>query len=614
MSVAKVRQSQVISAYGPGALVDLPDCAVLVAGLDHWQGKEVASVSEPRLLANLRQRLGKPELELRSPPVPEDEEAFPQVGVVAFQFPEWYVAQYEVVSKAYGQSRPLVHRRKLSNGRYLGEDASGKRKSKPYPVVPVRFVQACPNGHVSDIDWPRVVHGSEKGCVGQLWLDERGTTGDLSELFVRCDCGRVPPVPLMRLQAGGEDGPVLGECRGERPWLGPKALEACKGKEGKAQRNRLLVRHASNAYFPVIERAISIPDAGAELARAVDAVWTDFLSVAESAADVRRERKKARVSQALAGFSDEDVWVECRRRMMGGEEEQRKLKDVELETFMGAPDSLGEDLPEGDFYARRLNLGMERKGAMGMVERVVLVHRLREVAAQVGFTRFEAQAPQVESEMDLGVGLAALALEANWLPAVENRGEGVFVGLDTKRVEAWLKWPAVEVRAKAFCEGIGKLLKKPVTQARVERIYMPYMMLHTLSHLLLTAISLECGYAAASIKERIYVGKGGYGILLYTGTPDAEGTLGGLVQTGHGLGRHLENALSLGRLCSNDPVCAQHSPDRLHEGRMTQGAACHGCLLIAEPSCEQRNELLDRALVVPVVGYGDAAFFRGEKA
>ena len=64
-------------------------------------------------------------------------------------------------------------------------------------------------------------------------------------------------------------------------------------------------------------------------------------------------------------------------------------------------------------------------------------------------------------------------------------------------------------------------------------------------------------------------------------------------------------------LCSNDPVCAEHNPDAPHETRPLQGAACHGCLLIAETSCEQRNDFLDRALVVPTVGVSDAAFFDG---
>ena len=203
MSIVKIRQSQIVSTYGPGALVDLPDYAVLVAGLEHWAG-DAQLVSEPRLVANLRRRLGLPFLELRSPPVPEREDEV-GIGIVAWQFPEWFVAQFEVSTKQYGRSRPLVHRKALVKGRYVGEDPTGKRKRKDWPVVPVRFVQACPNGHVSDIDWPRLVHGDGVACVGQLWFDERGTTGDLAELFVRCDSCVKQPISLVRLQSTSEE-------------------------------------------------------------------------------------------------------------------------------------------------------------------------------------------------------------------------------------------------------------------------------------------------------------------------------------------------------------------------------------------------------------------------
>jgi hypothetical protein len=134
-------------------------------------------------------------------------------------------------------------------------------------------------------------------------------------------------------------------------------------------------------------------------------------------------------------------------------------------------------------------------------------------------------------------------------------------------------------------------------------------MLHSLSHLLITAVSLECGYSSSAIRERIYAGDSGYGILLYTGSTGSEGTLGGLVQVGREIKKHLTAALELGKLCSNDPVCAQHRPQSQHEERFLHGAACHGCLLIAETSCEQRNEFLDRALVVETVGRAGAAFF-----
>lgn len=607
MSIVKIRQSQIVSTYGPGALVDLPDYAVLVAGLEHWAG-DAQLVPEPRLLANLRRRLNVPFLELRSPPVPERDDEL-GIGIVAWQFPEWFVAQFEVSTKQYGRSRPLVHRKALVKGRYFGEDPTGKRKRKDWPVVPVRFVQACPNGHVSDIDWPRLVHGDGVACGGQLWFDERGTTGDLAELFVRCDGCAGQPMSLVRLQSTSEERSVLGECRGDRPWLGPMAREKCIGPHDKPHRNKLLIRHASNAYFPVIERAISIPDHDERLRKAIDSVWDDFLSVAENAADIKRERKKQRVQLALEGLTDAEVWAECERRQGGGAETQKGLKDVELDTFLSVPDELGDDKPEGDFYARRLPLDVKRQGAIASVERVVLAHRLREVVSEIGFTRFESSALPIDSEVDLGVRLAALALETRWLPAVENRGEGVFLALNAGKVKAWTTHPAVQRRASEFQLGVQSTSKNPIPIERVQQIYMPYIMLHSLSHLLLTAIALECGYAAASIRERIYVRDGAYGLLLYTGTPDAEGTLGGLVQVGRRIARHLDAALELGRLCSNDPVCAQHKPNQLHEGRIVHGAACHGCQLIAEPSCERRNELLDRSLVVPTVDQTDAAFF-----
>jgi hypothetical protein len=127
------------------------------------------------------------------------------------------------------------------------------------------------------------------------------------------------------------------------------------------------------------------------------------------------------------------------------------------------------------------------------------------------------------------------------------------------------------------------LNRRSITLNRSRREFpgLPYFLLHSLSHLLLTAVSLECGYPASSIRERVYALDAGYGILLYTGTPDAEGTLGGLVETGRQIDRHLHAALELGRLCSNDPVCAQHDPQSQHECRFLHGAACHGCLLIA---------------------------------
>jgi hypothetical protein len=195
---------------------------------------------------------------------------------------------------------------------------------------------------------------------------------------------------------------------------------------------------------------------------------------------------------------------------------------------------------------------------------------------------------------------------------VENRGEGIFLAFKREAIESWAGRQEVIDRAAKLRTGFDAWAKGHSLEKKAKFPGATYVLLHSLSHLLITAVSLECGYAASSIRERIYVneGDGAYGILLYTGTPDAEGTLGGLVEVGKKIGMHLRNALEMARLCSNDPVCSQHEPESRQEERFLHGAACHGCLLISEPSCEWRNEYLDRALVVATVQDLGAEFFQ----
>jgi hypothetical protein len=233
--------------------------------------------------------------------------------------------------------------------------------------------------------------------------------------------------------------------------------------------------------------------------------------------------------------------------------------------------------------------------------------------ALVGFTRFEAEVPDIDGELSLDVRRASLAREVSWLPAVENRGEGVFIAFKKATIDAWLQRPEVKARGQQLMEGFEVWKARHRVGKDKEKVLfpgLPHVLLHSLAHLLITTVSLECGYSSSSIRERIYVGEGGHGILLYTGTPDADGTLGGLVQVARRIEHHLASALRFARLCSNDPVCAQHRPDNPQEERFLNGAACHGCLLIAEPSCERRNEYLDRALVVPTVDAVGAEFFQ----
>lgn len=596
----QVRRSQLITSFGPGSMMDLPNHSVLIGGLDSWTlgGDEII---EPRLVDKLKDLFDPPlqNLKLYTPPPDNDDPTAPQTGITAWQFPEWFITQDVDSEPRNGviRARMLVHRRMLSKGKFI-DDAKKKRS-----VVPVRFVRACRNGHIGDIDWYFFVHGGHTDCRRQMWIEERGTSGDLAEVWVRCECGRGE----RNMALAAESPQTLGRCDGHRPWLGAFANESC------GEPNRLLIRTASNAYFPQLMSVISLPDRNETLREAVEAVW-DFIGEAEDAGEVKYERKKAKVSAALDGFKDEEVFAEIKVRRGQSAGAGKSIKQAEMETLIASKDAIGDDKPDGNFFARNLPRNEWDMPWMNQVERVVLVHRLREVMAQVGFTRFEAVSPDIDGELEMGVRRASLAREISWLPAIENRGEGVFIQFRKDAVEQWAARPDVITRGKRLLAGYEawKGEHSGASKKFVEAGGMlPYVLFHSFSHLLVTAVSLECGYPASSIRERIYtIPDIGYGVLLYTGTSDAEGTLGGLVQVGRRIHEHIRNALEMGELCSNDPVCAQHEPANQHERRFLHGAACHGCLLISETSCEQHNEFLDRALVVPTVEHLGVEFFR----
>ena len=139
--------------------------------------------------------------------------------------------------------------------------------------------------------------------------------------------------------------------------------------------------------------------------------------------------------------------------------------------------------------------------------------------------------------------------------------------------------------------------------------------MHTIAHLLIRELALECGYNAASIRERIYGDTSSEnkqaGILIYTAAADSDGTLGGLVELGkaENLERLLHQALNRAKVCSSDPLCSEHNPEK---DRTLHAAACHACTFAAETSCEKNNRYLDRALVVPTLDDSGASYFGDE--
>jgi len=587
----QLRRGQVITTYGPGAMIDLPRHSAIVGGLDTWpRTSDLEQILEPRLQYKLQFITGVIEPRLYAPPPDSNDPSEPTRGIGAYRFPEWFVVQEKMDKNRRDRSRRLVHRKALDE----------KGRFDRLSVVPTRFVRACPRGHVDDLNWHRFVHGSADPCRRQLWLDERGTSGDLIDLTVRCECGKSRSLYEATLI---EINP-LDTCHGGRPWLGPNANEDCN------QPSRLLIRTASNAYFPQVFSVLSLPDRGTDADEAVAELWDD-LQIVETSSDLAFIKKKPKIADRLASFSDDEI-LDAIEKAKSGESEERPVKYAELDAILAAPEGFGDDIPvDPDFHARRLPERVWRKSNLSDgIQAVIQLHRLREVLALIGFTRFEAVMPDIQGEYETDVERAELTLEPEWFPAVENRGEGIFIQLSAKAVQQWLERKEVNERLLSLANGHHRWAQERKSDRKFPGG--SYLLLHTLSHLLIQSLAMNCGYPASSIRERIYTDATGgrFGLLLYTGSPDAEGTLGGLVQQALRIEEHLAEALRMNALCSNDPICAQHDPSKSIVGRLLHGAACHGCALVAETSCEMRNDYLDRALVVPVLGVSDTAFFQ----
>ena len=165
-----LRQSQLITTYGPGAMIDLPDESVIISGLQDWSYLRREKIDEPRLTAKLKRILEVPSIELHTPPRHE-ENAEKAAPVAARIFPTWFIVKDAKPSPLNSQwrRRRLVRWVHLQRRKFKDPD-DGKAR----PVVPVRFVCGCRRGHIDDLDWRIFIHGSKNVCQRPLWLEERG--------------------------------------------------------------------------------------------------------------------------------------------------------------------------------------------------------------------------------------------------------------------------------------------------------------------------------------------------------------------------------------------------------------------------------------------------------
>ncbi|NVJ05738.1 DUF1998 domain-containing protein [Myxococcus sp. AM001] len=467
---------------------------------------------------------------------------------------------------------------------------------------------ACEEGHLDEFPWKYWCHCT--CATPKLKLESKGP--GLAGLRVSCinkDCqGKEESLDgIFSKEALVRRGVT---CRGRHPWVTGDPMGPCSAD--RKTNPRVLQRGAAGVYWAQTVSSLDIPPFSIDIAAELGKNWEDFkgkteaewLQLLELLNLPRKTNKPASVLLQLlrewrnASNVAEDVPFEYA-------EYQQLLKAHQQPVDEGAFQAESEPTP-ADFSA--------------FLSGVVAAKRLREVRALEGFTRIH---PPGGPFRKIRQRLQPLFHDSNegidWRPAVELRGEGIFLFLRDKRLREWEDDAQVQARVRDRIIRIGADLRlgEPhpadvdgLSEDERQRRFARMLLLHSLSHALMRQIALECGYGSSALRERLYVGVGTYdmaGVLIHTGSPDSEGTLGGLVREARPdlFGPLLRAALESQVWCSSDPLCITGAAT-LSSPR--NGAACHACLLAPETSCTHFNVLLDRALLVgsdeqPELGY-----------
>lgn len=395
------------------------------------------------------------------------------------------------------------------------------------------------------------------------------------------------------------------KCRGKRPWLRSDSPDCkCTGDDGSY---RVVQRGASNLYYPVIESALDIPPWTRRLERVLGDQWDTLLDIPDLEDRIRYiemsntlrlvlQREGLSASELAAHFDD-----------MLANLEQMNPDEIRLDEYRVFASGMSECDDEFAAYPESVPDFLKP-----LVSKIVRVSRLREVRVVKGFTRIN---PPFDPD---GADVAPISMESlDWLPAIEVRGEGIFLQLDIEKLGEWENKPEVFERCKAAddswsAEWAMRNRDNPDPKPKPYPASPRLLLIHTFAHALIGQLTLECGYSSASLRERLYVseGDGGMaGVLIYTATPDSDGTLGGLQRRAMPdlLGPTVAGAIRSAHWCSSDPLCIN---GEMAAPETHSIASCHSCTMIPETSCELHNRFLDRALLVGLDSAPGMGFFR----
>lgn len=602
--IGEIRRSAVVMSFAPGAIMDMRadggPVSVVSAGLEEWDfsapltgNLKYQKIIERRLCKKLGKRY------FRLPPVLEENAKIPFTddpdpsALVARRFPEWLQCPKCEVLRPNSKWASEPGRAY----RYCPSCTQAQPGGKKVFAVPVRFATACLKGHLDDFPWNFWVR-HKPDCRNRDHLVLTSVGAGLAGLYVKCPkCGEG------RSMDGAFRKSALSglKCEGKRPWLRSNDSACdCTGDDGTY---RVVQRGASNLYYPVLESALDIPPWTRKLERMLGDYW-DYLAETPLREDrIRLFSTNTALEQLVDRENLKAETVVDAFEVMEKNLGETNPADIRPDEYRIFSSGLIEQDQEFEIYPEAVPEYLQSCFA-----KIVRVERLREVRVIRGFTRIN---PPFDPD---GADIAPISVSPlDWLPAIEVRGEGIFLQLNLETLLAWENRPTIVQRCKDLdaswtVEWESRNPDKPKPYIASPRL----LLIHTLAHVLIRQLTLECGYSSASLRERLYVSEGNdgmAGILIYTSTPDSDGTLGGLQRRAMPdlFGPTVTGAIRSSHWCSSDPLCIN---GEMAAPESHSNASCHSCTMVPETSCELHNRFLDRALLVGLDTTPEIGFMR----
>lgn len=595
-----MRRSSLLGPWGVGSMVPFPnDESLMIAGLDMWRYHDPSAfqIKENRL----KKLLGVDEL--RWPPDFRKRETDSQnynLTIPAVRFPRWHYCPFcgTMYRASFYGTQPVCDAFEWSTGRKCNKNFHRK-------LIPERFIAVCADGHIDDfpvVEWIHRDNHEYNPNTCRIRRSTGGVTSGLSGIIYECTCG------AKRSLAGATRSGALKtigyKCRGSKPWLGIESDNTCGREDVK-----VLLRGASNVWFPYTRSSIQIPTSGSikdrKIASIVENSYERILSFRSDGMLNKDVINYLAEEHSVDGDKLYDSFVNKINNVekVSAIDEHTSDNDYRFSEYKVLIANSGSDI-EG-FHSINYPIASYHHRIHNFFKSISLVPKLKETRALVGFSRIDAP------NMSISESKKMMRLDSeNWLPAIEVFGEGIFFEFDKDKLDSWANRMDVKERINKLQQTYGNSLfgKNDGGELQPE-----YVLIHTFAHLIINQLSFECGYGSSAIRERIYSERttkslNMNGVLIYTASGDSDGSLGGLVRQGK-CGR-IENtvigAMENAMWCTSDPICIQSSGQGPESCNL---AACHNCTLLPETCCECGNRLLDRGLVVGTLSNPELGYF-----